>query len=385
MVQAREEMGRAREEAGRAMQWAGTEPDICQALEKWMMGMEEWVQAVGKKEEQAVAVMQAILKRLGAVEAGLVRSQGMQRRGKETHERRVMDEVMMMRDDMKRMRVGQGEMARLIQQMGSGVGDVGAGMAGMGSTVRAIQRDLEARAKEQRRVADLVTCLQQEGAVMGQAADAAGSPGGNAGQAGRRESPPGTGRKQKGRGGRAEAGSSWAVGERKRLQFGEEEEEGLWSRSQAFLRDMDEMERDDEEQEKQRGQMRDEQEQEDAEETIDEMYERMMKEVDEEMTAEKAAQVAADEAAVLAADAAEKRRQERESRERVMMRRRRGEESVIVHLHKEVLDDGEWATGLVRMCPCVVCDDGVREKGAASQGWDEGDEGEEGGGGVHHG
>ena len=81
MVQAREEMGRAREEAGRAMQWAGTEPDICQALEKWMMGMEEWVQAVGKKEEQAVAVMQAILKRLGAVEAGLVRSQGMQRRG----------------------------------------------------------------------------------------------------------------------------------------------------------------------------------------------------------------------------------------------------------------------------------------------------------------
>jgi hypothetical protein len=122
---------------------------------------------------------------------------------------------------------------------------------------------------------------------------------------------------------------------------------------------MDEMERDDEEQEKQRGQMRDEQEQEDAEETIDEMYERMMKEVDEEMTAEKAAQVAADEAAVLAADAAEKRRQERESWERVMMRRRRGEESVIVHLHKEVLDDGEWATGLVWMCPCVVCDFGV--------------------------
>jgi uncharacterized membrane protein YcgQ (UPF0703/DUF1980 family) len=66
---------------------------------------------------------------------------------------------------------------------------------------------------------------------------------------------------------------------------GEEEEGGLWSRSQAFLRDMDEMERDDEEQEKQRGQMRDEQEQEDAEETIDEMYERMMKEVDEEMAA----------------------------------------------------------------------------------------------------
>jgi hypothetical protein len=311
VVQAREEMGRAREEAGRAMQWAGTEPDICQALEKWMMGMEEWVQAVGKKEEQAVAVMQAILKRLGAVEAGLVRSQGMQRRGKETHERRVMDEVMMMRDDMKRMRVGQGEMARLIQQMGSGVGDVGAGMAGMGSTVRAIQRDLEARAKEQRRVADLVTCLQQEGAVMGQVADAAGSPGGDAGQAGRRESPPGTGRKQKGRGGRAGAGSGWAAGaERKRLQFGEEEEGGLWSRSQAFLRDMDEMERDDEEQEKQRGQMRDEQEQEAAEETIDEMYERMMKEVDEEMAAEKAAQVAADEAAVLAADAAEKRRQD---------------------------------------------------------------------------
>ena len=247
MVQAREEMGRAREEAGRAMQWAGTEPDICQALEKWMMGMEEWVQAVGKKEEQAVAVMQAILKRLGAVEAGLVRSQGMQRRGKETHERRVMDEVMMMRDDMKRMRVGQGEMARLIQQMGSGVGDVGTGMAGMGSTVRAIQRDLEARAKEQRRVADLVTCLQQEGAVMGQVADAAGSPGGDAGQAGRRESPPGTGRKQKGRGGRAGAGSSWAAGERKKLQFGEEEGGGLWSRSQAFLRDMDEMERDDEE------------------------------------------------------------------------------------------------------------------------------------------
>jgi hypothetical protein len=32
---------------------------------------------------------------------------------------------------------------------------------------------------------------------------------------------------------------------------------------------------------------------------------------------------------------------------------------VIVHLHKEVLDDGEWATGLVWMCPCVVCDFGV--------------------------
>ena len=373
MVQAREEMGRAREEAGRAMQWAGTEPDICQALEKWMMGMEEWVQAVGKKEEQAVAVMQAILKRLGAVEAGLVRSQGMQRRGKETHERRVMDEVMMMRDDMKRMRVGQGEMARLIQQMGSGVGDVGAGMAGMGSTVRAIQRDLEARAKEQRRVADLVTCLQQEGAVMGQVADAAGSPGGDAGQAGRRESPPGTGRKQKGRGGRAGAGR----GERRKLQFGEEEEGGLWSRSQALMRDMDEMERDDEEQEKQRGQMRDEQEQEDAEETIDEMYERMMKEVDEQMIAEKEAQVAADEAAVLAATAAEKVRQQRESRERVMMRKRRGEESVIESVIKVKMDDEEEASRVSWMCPCVLCDgevkfwvrvrDGLREERAKQE------------------
>jgi hypothetical protein len=73
------------------------------------------------------------------------------------------------------------------------------------------------------------------------------------------EAKPGAGRARPGRGGsrrggeggRAGAGSGWAVGERKRLQFGEEEEGGLWSRSQAFLRDMDEMERDEEEQESQ--------------------------------------------------------------------------------------------------------------------------------------
>ena len=144
----------------------------------------------------------------------------------------------------------------------------------------------------------------------------------------------------------------------------------------TFLRDMDEMERDDEEQEKQRGQMRDEQEQEDAEETIDEMYERMMKEVDEEMTAEKAAQVAADEAAVLAADAAEKGRQERESRERVMMRKRRGEEGVQKSTVKVQLDEEEQATRVSWMCPCVLCDgevkwmrvrDGLREERAKQE------------------
>ena len=52
-----------------------------------------------------------------------------------------------------------------------------------------IQRDLEARAKEQRRVADLVTCLQREGAV-GQAGSRRGREPGRGCGAGRAQGEP---------------------------------------------------------------------------------------------------------------------------------------------------------------------------------------------------
>jgi hypothetical protein len=266
-----------------------------------------------------------------------------------------------------------------VKGMGKGVLDAETKLSGLGSTVRAIQRELASRAQADKRLADQVDQLRRQGAVMGQAvmgqavrAGMAGEGGQLAAESGGQQiSPPDTVRKQKGVGRRMGGVSG------RQLQFGSgteekeqeqqkeekesEEEGGLWSRSQAFLRDMDEMERDDaEEQENQRGQMRDEQVQEAAEETIDEMYERMMKEVDEEMTAEKAAQVAADEAAVLAADAAEKVRQQRESRERVMMWRRRGEEGVQESTVKVQLDEEEQATRVSWMCPCVLCDGEVK-------------------------
>jgi hypothetical protein len=307
---------------------------------------------------------------------------------------RVVEAVTQMRDEMKGMRVGQGEMGRLVKGMGKGVLDAETKLSGLGSTVRAIQRELASRAQADKRLADQVDQLRRQGAVMGQAVmgqavragmvDEGGQLAAESG--GQQISPPDTVRKQKGVGRRMGGVSG------RQLQFGSgteekeqeqqkeekesEEEGGLWSRSQAFLRDMDEMERDDaEEQENQRGQMSwDEQEQEAAEETIDEMYERMMKEVDEEITAEKEAQVAADEAAVLAASAAEKVRQQRESRERVMMRKRRGEESVIESVVKVKMDDEEEASRVSWMCPCVLCDgevkfwvrvrDGMREERA---------------------
>ena len=69
---------------------------------------------------------------------------------------RVVEAVTQMRDEMKGMRVGQGEMGRLVKGMGKGVLDAETKLSGLGSTVRAIQRELASRAQADKRLADQV-------------------------------------------------------------------------------------------------------------------------------------------------------------------------------------------------------------------------------------
>ena len=115
-------------------------------------------------------MIMAVEKRLGKIEVGAKQhlKQHGRRRG-ELQMGRAAEAVMQMRDEMKGMRAGQGEMGRLVKGMGKGVQDVEAKLSGLGSSVRAIQRELASRARAERHLADMVSGLQRAGAVMGQA------------------------------------------------------------------------------------------------------------------------------------------------------------------------------------------------------------------------
>ena len=127
---------------------------------------------------------------------------------------RVVEAVTQMRDEMKGMRVGQGEMGRLVKGMGKGALDVETKLPGLGSTVRAIQRKLAGRARAERHLAEMVSGLQRAGAVMSQAEETEENK--------QQLSPPGSGGKQQGAGGGWEGKGEL---ERKQLVFKDEEQE----------------------------------------------------------------------------------------------------------------------------------------------------------------
>jgi hypothetical protein len=112
----------------------------------------------------------------------------------------MREEMRAVREELSAVQAGQRELARLVSGMGAGVDSVGSGLGGMGSSVRVIQRQLDDRAGEQKRLAKLVSRLEAE-------------------SGGQQTSPPDTVRKQKGLGRRMGGVTG------RQLQFGSEMEE----------------------------------------------------------------------------------------------------------------------------------------------------------------
>ena len=285
-------------------------------------GMRRCLRAVEEKMGRAEKTLTAMLKQHGA-------------RG-QTQAERVVDSVQHMRDEMMRMRVGQGEIARLVRQMGVGVGNVDSGLGGLGGTVRAIQRQLEARAKHEKQLAKSVSRLERAGAVMGQAVEE--------GMRQQQLSPPGSGGKQQG------AGRGW-VGrgelERKQLQFDEGHEGGGAGQRETeqeqqhddFMKELDAVLAAYEKEDEQAAAMRAEKEREHEQEAT--------------RRAEEVA-AAAVEAAALAAARYEERRV------RWIERARRGEECLLEgNAVPRTSASGEPAMDVAWSCPCEACDEDV--------------------------
>ena len=156
------------------------------------------------RDGQFRSMIEAVEKRLCRTEGGVQQHLKQHGRRGEMQLSRVVEAVTQMRDEMKGMRVGQGEMGRLVKGMGKGVLDVETGLSGLGSTVRAIQRELASRAQADKRLADQVDQLRRQGVGIGQAVEEGW-----------------TVQKKKGRGRRTGEGGLQG----KQLAFGDEQEE----------------------------------------------------------------------------------------------------------------------------------------------------------------
>jgi hypothetical protein len=197
-------------------------PDLAEALGGWMEQVEKWVSEGLMRDGQFRSMIEAVEKRLCRIEGGVQQHLKQHGRRGEQQMGRVVEAVTQMRDEMKGMRVGQGEMGRLVKGMGKGVLDAETKLSGLGSTVRAIQRELASRAQADKRLADQVDQLRRQGAVMGQAVRAGmvGEGGQLAAESGGQQtSPPDTVRKQMGMGRRMGGVSG------RQLQFGSGTEE----------------------------------------------------------------------------------------------------------------------------------------------------------------
>jgi hypothetical protein len=288
-------------------------------------------------------MIEAVEKRLCRIEGGLQQHLKQHGRRGEQQMGRVVEAVTQMRDEMKGMRVGQGEMGRLVKGMGKGALDVETKLSGLGSTVRAIQREISGRARADRHLAEMVSGLQRAGAVMGQAEEADESK--------QQLSPLGSGGK-KGSEGRGWVGKGEL--ERKQLQFGEEHEGGDWAGQHEtdLQKEVDEMLaeflREDEQRIAEEAAMRAEKEQE-----------------QEQATTRRAEEVAAAtaEVAALAAAREERERQTSQRKERARVKMMRGEEPLRLRglaLVEEVVDGRvREVTRVQHWCPCDKCKDEV--------------------------
>ena len=193
-------------------------PPLAELLDELLEKLEEVEKERNRMEEQYVGVVKRVEMRLMKVEAGVGSLMKQYEKRGELQTARVVGAVEEMTDEVKRMRVGQSEMARLVKGMGGEVGDVGCGLSGLASTVRTVQRLLDARTGDQKRLTKLVSRLEvgaaEEAAVRAEMV----------GEGGQQISPPDTGRKEVGRGGPGRA--SGRGGSRRQILFKEEEQEG---------------------------------------------------------------------------------------------------------------------------------------------------------------
>jgi hypothetical protein len=339
------DVGMMRRAAVEAVEQQLGRPDLAEALGGWMQHVEQWVADGLMRDGQFCSMIEAVEKRLCRIEGGLQQHLKQHGRRGEQQMGRVVEAVMQMRDEMKGMRVGQGEMGRLVKGMGKGVLDVGTGLSGLGSTVRAIQRELAGRVRADRHLADMVSGLQRAGAVMGQAEEADESK--------QQLSPLGSGGKQQG------AGRGW-VGrgelERKQLQFDEGHEGGGAGQRETeqeqqhddFMKELDAVLAAYEKEDEQAAAMRAEKEQEHEQEAT--------------RRAEEVAAAAA-EVAALAAAREERERQTGQRKERARVKRMRGEEPLRLRglaLVEEVVDGRVREVIRVQhWCPCDKCKDEV--------------------------
>ena len=134
--------------------------------------------------------------------------------------------VEQMREEMRAVQAGQRELVLLVHGLGAGVGDVGSGLGGLGSSVRVIQRQLDARTGEQKRLAKLVSRMEAEAGGL-------------------KTSPPATVRKERGMGRRLGLGAS------RRLGFGAGAEEEQRERGEPEEQEREEKEQEQTEEEKQ--------------------------------------------------------------------------------------------------------------------------------------
>ena len=337
------DVGMMRRAAVEAVEQQLGRPDLAEALGGWMQHVEEWVAEGIMREEQFRKMIMAVEKRLGKIEVGVEQHLKQHGRRGELQMGRVVEAVMQMRDEMKGMRAGQGEMGRLVKGMGKGVQDVEAKLSGLGSSVRAIQRELASRARAERHLADMVSGLQRAGAVMGQAEEADESK--------QQLSPLGSGGK-KGSEGRGWVGKGEL--ERKQLQFGGEHEGGDWAgQHEADLQ-------------KEVDEMLAEFLREDEQRIAEEAAMRAEKEQEQEQAATRRAEevaAAAAEVAALAAAREERERQTSQRKERARVKRMRGEEPLRLRglaLVEEVVDGRvREVTRVQYWCPCDKCKDEV--------------------------
>ena len=188
-------------------------------LDELLEKLEEVEKERNRMEEQYVGVVKRVEMRLMKVEAGVGSLMKQYEKRGERQTARVVGAVEEMTDEVKRMRVGQSKMARLVKGMGGEVGDVGCGLSGLASTVRTAQRLLDARTGGQKRLTKLDSRSLEVGAA-GEAAVRAEM----VGEGGQQISPPDTGRKEVGRGGLGRA--SGRGGSRRQILFKDEEQEG---------------------------------------------------------------------------------------------------------------------------------------------------------------
>ena len=130
------DVGMMRRAAVEAVEQQLGRPDLAEALGGWLQGVEQWVADGLMRDGQFRSMIEAVEKRLCRIEGGVQQHLKQHGRRGEQQMGRVVEAVTQMRDEMKGMRVGQGEMGRLVKGMGKGVLDVETGLSGLGSTVR---------------------------------------------------------------------------------------------------------------------------------------------------------------------------------------------------------------------------------------------------------